>query len=89
MKNQPVNGDSIAIAVIALALSGSVTAKATTPVQQGQVKCYGINSCKGRSQCKGAKNACKGQNSCRGQGWTTEDSDKICKIKGGKVSIFR
>lgn len=84
MKMSVMSGGSIAVAAVALALSGvSLT---TTPAKAAKtVHCMGINSCKGKSACKTANNACKGQNSCKGQGWLPTHSAAACKAKGGTV----
>lgn len=84
MKNRTVNGSTLAIAAVSIALSGAAPApaKGTTP---GKVHCLGINSCKGKSDCHTPKNACKGMNACKAQGWLTVDSEKACTDAGGKV----
>lgn len=85
MKNKIVSGTGLAIAAIALAMSGaSVTTAAAKKAAKG-VECHGINSCKGTSACKSADNACKGQNSCKGHGWLPAKSKAACEKKGGTV----
>lgn len=83
MKMNIVSGSSIAVAAIALAMSGASIAPSSA--KSAGVHCMGINSCKGTSSCKTASNACKGQNSCKGQGWVPEKSAKACTTAGGTV----
>jgi hypothetical protein len=82
MKMNIVSGSSIAVAAIALAMSGVSVAPSSAAAG---VHCMGINACKGKSSCKTASNACKGQNSCKGQGWVPAKSAKACTAKGGTV----
>lgn len=84
MKMNIVSGSSIAVAAVALAMSGISLAPANAKMAKS-VHCVGVNSCKGQSACKSAKNACKGQNSCKGMGWLPEKSAKACHKLGGKV----
>lgn len=84
MKMNIVSGSSIAIAAVALAMSGVSLAPASAKAAKG-VHCMGINSCKGTTACKSAKNACKGKNSCKGKGWLPAKSAKACVKKGGTV----
>lgn len=83
MKNDRLNGPSLAIAAVSLVLAGGVlpVAAATT----AKVHCLGANSCKGKSDCHTPKNACKGMNACKAQGWVFKDSEKACEDAGGKV----
>ncbi len=83
MKMNIVSGSSIAVAAIALAMSG--VSIAPSSAKSAGVHCVGINTCKGTSSCKTASNACKGQNSCKGQGWIPEKSAKACTKAGGTV----
>ena len=84
MKMSVISGSSIAIAAVALALSGaSITPSAATAAKT--VKCIGANACKGMSACKTASNACKGQNSCKGHGFLMEKSKAACTKAGGTV----
>jgi hypothetical protein len=84
MKMNIVSGGSIAVAAIALAMSGASIAPTPAKAAAG-VHCMGINTCKGTSSCKSASNACKGQNSCKGMGWVPAKSAKACTAKGGTV----
>lgn len=84
MKMKVVCGASLAIAAVALAVSGAATsalAKTASPVH-----CVGVNSCKGMSACKSANNSCKGLNSCKGQGWAPAESAEACAAQGGTVA---
>ncbi len=83
MKMTIMSGSSIAVAAIALAMSG--VSVAPSSAKSAGVHCMGINTCKGTSACKTASSACKGQNSCKGQGWLPEKSAKACTKKGGTV----
>jgi hypothetical protein len=83
MKVNLVSGGAIAVAAVALALSGMSATPASA--KKASVHCVGINTCKGTSACKTAKNECKGQNSCKGEGWLPEKSAKACEAKGGTV----
>jgi len=83
MKMNIVSGSSMAVAAIALAMSGMSIAPSSA--KSAPVHCMGVNSCKGTSACKTASNACKGQNSCKGQGFLVEKSAKACMKLGGTV----
>lgn len=85
MKMSVISGRSIAIAAVALALSGAAVTSSTPAKAAKSVKCIGANACKGQSACKTASNACKGQNSCKGQGFLLEKSKAACIKAGGKV----
>lgn len=85
MKYRIVSGTSLAIAAIALAMSGASVTTASAKKAAKGVECFGINSCKGTSACKTASNACKGQNSCKGHGWLPAKSAAACEAKGGTV----
>ncbi len=56
-------------------------------VEEGTVKCQGLNECAGLSECAGAdgENDCQGQNECAGQGWISVDSEDGCEEQGGTV----
>jgi len=84
MKMNIVSGGSLAVAAVALVLSGAAS-PAVAKKAQKTVECFGINSCKGHSECKTAENACKGQNSCKGHGWLPAKSKAACEAKGGTV----
>lgn len=86
MKVKIVSGASLAIAAVAMAVSGVATSPALAKKAASPVHCAGINSCKGMSACKTANNSCKGLNSCKGQGWLPEKSAKACEAKGGTVA---
>jgi len=83
MKMKIVSGSSMAVAAVALAISGVSLVPAGAKAKT--VHCFGINACKGQGACKSAKNACKGQNSCKGMGWLPEKSAKACTKAGGTV----
>src|SRR5512137_1385269 len=62
MKKETINGATLAIAAVSIALAGTApAAKAETTA--ARVHCLGVNSCKGKSDCHTPKNACKGMNS--------------------------
>lgn len=84
MKMNIVSGGSLAVAAVALVLSGAASPAAAKKAHK-TVHCIGINSCKGHSECKTAENACKGQNSCKGHGWLPAKSKAACEAKGGTV----
>ena len=84
MQKKIVSGASLAVAAIALAVSGAaITSQANA--KAASVHCTGINSCKGTSACKTAANACKGQNACKGMGFLLKKSSKACTKAGGTV----
>jgi hypothetical protein len=83
MKMNLVSGSTIALAAVALAVSGATLAP--TAAKAKTVMCNGANACKGQSSCKGANNSCKGQNACKGQGWVSAKSSAACKKAGGTV----
>ncbi len=66
-------------AVMSIATTAPVQAKAK------QVHCYGVNSCKGTSDCKSYNHDCKGLNSCKGQGFKAE-SKKQCAAEHGSLT---
>lgn len=84
MKMTVMSGSSIAVAAVALAMSGVSLAPASAKAAKS-VHCMGINACKGQSACKSANNACKGKNSCKGMGWLPEKSAAACVKLGGTV----
>jgi hypothetical protein len=83
MKYKIVSGTGLAIAAIALAMSGASVTTAAAKKAAKSVECLGINACKGQSACKTANNACRGQNSCHG--WLPAKSAAACEAKGGTV----
>jgi hypothetical protein len=83
MKMNLVSGSTIAIAAVALAVSG--ISLAPTAAKAKDVVCQGANACKGQGSCKGASNSCKGQNACKGQGFVPAKSAAACKKLGGTV----
>ena len=85
MKYSIVSGTVLAIAAIALAMSGASITTAAAKKATKSVECMGINACKGQSACKSASNACKVQNSCKGQGWLPAKAKAACEAKGGTV----
>jgi hypothetical protein len=84
MKYGIVSGTGLAVAAIALAMSGASLTPASAK-KAASVHCMGINACKGQSACKTADNACKGQNACKGKGFLPTKSAKACEAKGGTV----
>ncbi len=84
MKKQTINGATLAVAAVSIALAGAApAAKAETTA--ARVHCLGANSCKGKSDCHSPKNACKGMNACKGKGWLYMESAQACEAAGGKV----
>jgi hypothetical protein len=67
------------------ALLAPAVAAADKPADSKGVQCNGTNDCKGKGGCKSASHDCKGKNDCKGQSFTTEQSEKACADKGGKV----
>ncbi|MBY6240354.1 hypothetical protein [Methylosinus sp. Sm6] len=86
MKMKVVCGASLAIAAVALAVTGAATSPALAKKAANSVHCAGINSCKGMSACKTASNSCKGMNSCKGQGWAPAKSARACEAQGGTIA---
>lgn len=83
MKKNAINGATLAIAAVSIALAG--TAPVAKAAAAGRVHCLGANGCKGKSDCHTPKNACKGRNACKGQGWVYQESAKACEDAGGTV----
>jgi hypothetical protein len=84
MTTKIVSGAAIAVAAVALVVTGATVAPAAAKKSK-TVECAGINSCKGTSSCKTANSGCKGQNSCKGQGWLPAKTAAACEAKGGTV----
>ena len=76
---------SIALALAAASLFGTVAPAAAGTSGSHEVKCYGVNGCKGHSSCKTANSDCKGMNSCKGQGFVNVQSKHTCDQLGGTV----
>lgn len=73
-----------ALAASAAALFNAGCSTICSDVEDGPIKCTGVNACKGSSNCATPESSCKGRNACRGEGWVPMTKEE-CLRRGGEV----